>query len=297
MFLLPRDIGPPMTTPAPTVPHRYTNVHMRDLSWNFVVPFMIVHLGCFAAIWTGVHKETLIAAFVLYALRMFGITAGYHRLYSHRSYHIPSKALRCVMWFLATSSAQRHVRWWASHHRHHHRTSDSPSDLHSPRQSGFWSHMGWQYHRGAAQWNDDVLRDFDKAFPELKTIDPYAWVSPLALAALCALIWGGEGAAVVFCWSTVANWHVTFTINSINHVWGTRPFDTSDDSRNNPLLGLLSFGEGWHNNHHAFQSSCRQGHTWWQIDITWMILKVGEKMGLVTKMKVPPARAMARWGR
>lgn len=271
-------------------------VRARDLSWNFIIPFAIVHLGCFAALWTGVTWQTLTAAVVLYALRIFGITAGYHRLYSHRSYHIPSKALRMVMWFLATSSAQRHVRWWASHHRHHHRHSDTELDLHSPLQVGtFWSHMGWQYHATAAPWDEGALKDFDKAFPELATIDRFAWVSPLALLAACAALWGVEGAAVAFCWSTVACWHVTFTINSLNHVWGTRKFETTDTSRNNLLLALLSFGEGWHNNHHACQSSCRQGHTWWQIDITWMVLKVGEKLGLVTRMKEPLPRYMEAW--
>ena len=167
-------------------------VRARDLSWNFIIPFALVHLGCFAAIWTGVSWQTLTAAFVLYALRMFGITAGYHRLYSHRSYYIPSKALRCVMWFLATSSAQRHVRWWASHHRHHHRHSDTEHDLHALVVGTMWAHMGWQYHATAAAWDDQSLRDFDKAFPELRTIDRFAWVSPLALVAACWALWGAE---------------------------------------------------------------------------------------------------------
>ena len=282
---------------APIIHRAVTDpVRARDLSWNFIIPFALVHLGCFAAIWTGVSWQTLAAAFTLYALRMFGITAGYHRLYSHRTYHIPNMALRCVMWFLATSSAQRHVRWWASHHRHHHRHSDTAQDLHSPAQVGtLWAHMGWQYHSSAADWDEAGIRDLYKSFPELKVIDRFAWVSPLALLAACSFAWGAEGAAVAFCWSTVANWHVTFTINSLNHVWGTRKFETTDTSRNNLLLAILSFGEGWHNNHHAFQSSCRQGHTWWQVDLTWSILKLGERLGLVTKMKSPPARAMAAW--
>jgi len=281
----------PATHRAVTFP-----VRARDLSWNFLIPFALVHVGCLLAFWTGVSWQTLTAAAVLYALRMFGITAGYHRLYSHRSYHIPSRALRCVMWALATSSAQRHVRWWASHHRHHHRHSDTAQDLHSPAQVGtLWAHMGWQYHKSAAAWDDASIRDFDKAFPELRAIDRFAWVSPLALIALCTAVWGLEGFSVAFCWSTVACWHVTFTINSLNHVWGTRKFETTDTSRNNLLLALLSFGEGWHNNHHACQSSCRQGHTWWQLDLTWMVLKVGERLGLVTKMKTPLTRVTDAW--
>ena len=276
-------------------PHTWRTVRASDLSWGFLIPFLLVHVGCFAALWTGVSLQTLAACLVLYALRMFGITAGYHRLYSHRSYHIPSTTLRLGMWFLATSSAQRHVRWWASHHRRHHRHSDTPEDVHAPRHTGLWSHIGWQYHRDAAGWDDHDIRDFDRAFPELRTIDRYAWVSPLVLLVLCGALWGLEGVSVAFCWSTVAAWHVTFCINSLNHVWGTRPFETEDDSRNNLLLAILCFGEGWHNNHHAFQSSCRQGHTWWQLDLSWMILKLGERLGLVTDMKVPPARAMARW--
>jgi stearoyl-CoA desaturase (delta-9 desaturase) len=271
-------------------------VTASDISWNFLIPFTIVHLLCFGVIWTGVSAETLVACLVVYLLRMFGITAGYHRLYSHRSYHIPNMGLRLVMWFLATSSAQRHVRWWAAHHRHHHRHSDDEHDLHSPRHMGIWSHVGWQYHKNAADWDELNIRDFDKAFPELAHIDRFAWVSPLALAVFCSAVWGWEGLVVVFAWSTVANWHATFTINSLCHVWGSRQFETTDTSRNNLLLALITLGEGWHNNHHAFQSSCRQGHTWWQVDISWMVLKLGEKLGLVTKMKVPPRRALAAWG-
>lgn len=271
-------------------------IRASDISWNFLIPFCIVHLACVAVIWTGVSVQTVVAAAVLYAVRIFGITAGYHRLYSHRSYHIPSVALRCVMWFLATSSAQRTVHWWAGHHRNHHRHSDQPGDLHSPVQLGaLWSHVGWQYHKNAADHDEEVVRDLVKAFPELAHIDRFAWASPLAMAAGCTAIWGWEGLVVAFCWSTVICWHVTFTINSLCHVWGSRKFDTTDTSRNNFILALLCFGEGWHNNHHAFQSSCRQGHTWWQIDISWMILRLGQSLGLVTRMKKPPPRAMAAW--
>lgn len=274
------------------------SLRVQDISWNFLVPFCLIHLACLGVIWTGISPAPLVAAVVLYALRIFGITAGYHRLYSHRSYHIPSRALRCIMWFLATSSAQRGVRWWASHHRNHHRHSDQEGDLHSPTQTSLlWSHTGWQYHKSAADTDHGSIRDFDKAFPELATIDRFAWVSPLALIALCLALWGWQGFVIAFCWSTVACWHATFTINSLCHVWGTRPFETTDTSRNNFLLALLLFGEGWHNNHHAFQSSCRQGHTWWQLDISWMVLRLGAMLGLVTKMKEPPPRAMAVWGR
>ena len=271
-------------------------LHPQDISWNFLIPFCIIHVACLGVFWTGVSAEPVIAGVVLYFLRIFGITAGYHRLYSHRSYHIPSKALRCVMWYLATSSAQRNVHWWASHHRHHHRKSDQEGDLHSPLQTNLlWSHVGWQYHKGAAAHDEQIVRDLNRTFPELATIDRFAWVSPLSLIALCSALWGWQGFVIAFCWSTVICWHVTFTINSLCHVWGTRPFETTDTSRNNMFLALLCLGEGWHNNHHAFQSSCRQGHTWWQIDISWMVLRLGQSLGLVTKMKTPPPRAMAMW--
>ncbi len=274
------------------------SLRAQDISWNFLLPFCLIHLACLGVIWTGISPAPVIAAVVLYVLRIFGITAGYHRLYSHRSYHIPSTALRCIMWFLATSSAQRGVRWWASHHRNHHRHSDQEGDLHSPTQTSLlWSHTGWQYHKNAADTDHSSIRDFDKAFPELAVIDRFAWVSPLTLIAGSLALWGWQGFVIAFCWSTVACWHATFTINSLCHVWGTRPFETTDTSRNNFLLALLLFGEGWHNNHHAFQSSCRQGHTWWQVDISWMVLRLGAMLGLVTKMKVPPPRAMAVWGR
>jgi stearoyl-CoA desaturase (delta-9 desaturase) len=200
------------------------------------------------------------------------------------------------MWFLATASAQRTVRWWAAHHRHHHRKSDQDGDLHSPVQTSLlWSHVGWQYHSDAADHDEHVIRDFKRTFPELLVIDRFAWVSPLALVAICVMLWGWQGLVISFAWSTVACWHATFTINSLCHVWGAQPFETGDTSRNNFLLALLVMGEGWHNNHHAFQSSCRQGHTWWQFDLTWEILRLGQALGLVTQVKHPPKRAMAHW--
>ena len=272
-------------------------VRATDISWNFLIPFCLVHVLCLGVFWTGVSLAPVLAGIALYFLRIFGITAGYHRLYSHRSYHIPSTALRCIMWFLATSSAQRTVSWWAAHHRHHHRRSDRDGDLHSPVQTSLlWSHVGWQYHRNAADHDERVIRDFKRTFPELSVIDRFAWVSPLALVAFCSLMWGWQGLVIAFSWSTVACWHATFTINSLCHVWGSQPFETGDTSRNNLLLALLVMGEGWHNNHHAFQGSCRQGHTWWQIDLTWEILRLGQALGLVTRVKYPPKKAMAHWG-
>jgi stearoyl-CoA desaturase (delta-9 desaturase) len=267
-----------------------------EISWRLLILFTLVHLLCFGALWTGISAGAAALGIALYALRMFGVTAGYHRLYSHRSYHIPNPLLRGVMWFLATSSAQRGVRWWAAHHRHHHRFSDQPEDLHSPRHIGVYSHVGWQYHKDLDTWDERSLTDFAKAFPELSWLDRFAWASPIALMALCIAAFGWEGLFVSFAMSTVGVWHATFTINSLSHVWGTRPFETDDTSRNNALLALVSFGEGWHNNHHAFPVSCRQGHTWWQVDISWMVLRVGELLGLVTDVRRPPARAMAHWG-
>ncbi len=255
--------------------------------WFLALRFAAMHVLCFAAIWTGVPWEAVALAAALYAVRMFGVTAGYHRYFSHRTYKM-GRVMQFLMAFLAQTSMQRGVLWWAAHHRHHHKHSDEPEDVHSVRQDGFfWSHVGWVI---SPQWRDtDIssVRDLAR-YPELRLLQRFHHVPALIVAFLCFAFFGWAGLVVGFLWSTVAVWHSTFTINSLAHVYGSRRYETEDDSKNNFLLALLTFGEGWHNNHHHYQASTRQGFYWWEIDITYYILWTMSKVGLVSDLREPP---------
>ena len=186
------------------------------------------------------------------------------------------------------------VLWWAAHHRDHHRYTDQPGDLHSPRREGFWySHIGWIFN-GTKATNFDRIKDFAK-FPELVWLNTHERKVIWLLGTLTALFFGWSGLFVGFFVSTLLVWHVTFCINSLAHVFGSQPFVTGDDSRNNPILAILAMGEGWHNNHHYHQSSVRQGFRWWQFDSTYWLLRLLAAVGLVWDLKEPPAALTRGW--
>jgi stearoyl-CoA desaturase (delta-9 desaturase) len=252
------------------------------------IPFIAAHLVCLAAIWTGVHAFDLLIAAGLYALRMFGITAGYHRYFSHRSFKT-SRAFAFVLAFLAQSSAQRGILWWAGNHRRHHRFSDTENDVHSPLRHGFWhAHLGWFFTEEHKHTDLAAVPDLAK-YPELVWLDRHPYVPAVLTGFLVWLLAGWSGLVVGFFWSTVALWHATFSINSLAHVLGRRRYVTGDQSRNNLWLALLTFGEGWHNNHHHFQSAARQGFRWYEIDISYYALKALAALGLVRDLCRPPA--------
>lgn len=278
------------------------------IDWLRVVPFAAMHVACVAVVWVGVSATALWVAAGLYAARMFAITAFYHRYFSHRAFRT-SRAVQFVFAVLGAASVQRGPLWWAAHHRHHHVHADTPRDAHTPRR-GFWrSHAGWFLTRGGFRTDPSRIGDLLR-YPELRWLDRFDTAVPLALAASLygagallervapglgtdgpqLLVWG-------FFVSTVVLFHATVTINSLAHRWGRRRFDTRDDSRNNVWLALLTFGEGWHNNHHFFPGSARQGFRWWEIDPTWYGLCVLQALGLVRDLKPVPAWVLARGGR
>jgi stearoyl-CoA desaturase (delta-9 desaturase) len=218
---------------------------------------------------------------------MFGITAGYHRYFSHRAY-ATSRPFQFLLALLAQSSGQKSVLWWAAKHRHHHLFSDTADDLHSPRQGGiFHSHLGWVFDRRHAPTDLVKVADIE-AYPELRWLHRYEVLPAVVLAVACFLIAGWPGLVVGFCWSTVLVYHATFSINSLAHLRGARRYLTGDDSRNNAVLALITMGEGWHNNHHAYQSSARQGFRWWEVDATYAILRLLAGVGVVRDLKQPP---------
>lgn len=277
----------PMLSPAPA-PARDPADRMVLTEW---IPFVLAHVACLAAIWTGVHWVDVAIFVVLYALRMFAITAGYHRYFSHRSFKT-GRVFAFVLGFLAQSSAQRGVLWWAANHRHHHRHSDTPDDVHSPVQRGFWhSHVAWFFTARFAKTDIAAVPDLAK-YPELRWLDRHPYLPPIVLGTATFAVAGWSGLVVGFLWSTVALWHATFSINSLAHVFGRARYVTGDYSRNNWWLAILTFGEGWHNNHHHFQSAARQGFRWWEVDFSYYALKALAAVGIVWGLRTPPAEVV-----
>jgi stearoyl-CoA desaturase (delta-9 desaturase) len=255
------------------------------------IPFALVHLACFAALWTGVSAADLALCAALYAARMFGVTAGYHRYFSHRAFRT-SRVFAFALAFLAQSSAQRGVLWWAGTHRHHHRYSDGPGDVHSPvRRSFLYSHLGWIFSERFDKTDLDLVPDLAR-HPELRWLDRHPYLPAFLTGFAVWLLAGWSGLIVGFMWSTVACWHATFAINSLAHVHGSQRYVTGDRSRNNWWLALLTFGEGWHNNHHHYQGSVKQGFRWYEIDISYYVLRLLAALGLVWDLRVPAARAI-----
>jgi stearoyl-CoA desaturase (delta-9 desaturase) len=258
-----------------------------DIVYPSALPFALVHVGCLAAIWTGVTLQALVICVALYVLRMIAICGGYHRYFSHRSF-ATSRAFQFILALLAQTTTQKSVLWWAAVHRQHHLHSDTELDVHSPRHNGFlYSHLGWMFNRKFDKPDLSRVGDFTR-YPELIWLHRYEQAPSIALALLCLAIAGWPGLVVGFFWSTVLLYHATFSINSLAHVHGKKRHVTGDDSRNNWLLALITMGEGWHNNHHAYQSSVRQGFKWWEIDPTYYVLRALSWLGVVWDMKAPP---------
>lgn len=258
-----------------------------DIIYPDAIPFVLVHLACLSAFWTGVSWGMVGLCVALYAVRMFAVTGGYHRYFSHRSFKT-SRIVQFVFAFAAQSTTQKSVLWWAALHRHHHKYSDTEFDVHSPRQRGFWySHVGWIFDsRHEATALEDVP-DLAK-YPELLFLHRFEQLPAVVLALACLVAFGWEGLVVGFFWSTVLLYHGTFFINSLAHVHGSRRYATGDDSRNNWWLAILTMGEGWHNNHHAYQRSCRQGFRWYEYDATYYALQAMAWVGLVRDLGTPP---------
>jgi stearoyl-CoA desaturase (delta-9 desaturase) len=262
-----------------------------DIVYPSVVPFMLIHLSCAAAVWSGITWQAIAICIALYWLRMFAIGAGYHRYFSHRSYST-GRLFQFILAFLAQSSAQKSILWWAAKHRHHHLHSDTPQDVHSPVHKGFvYSHVGWIFARQHDPTDLVKVADF-ASVPELRWLHKFEVMPAVALGVLCFLVAGWSGVVVGFLWSTVLLYHATFCINSVAHVSGRKRYVTGDESRNNWLLAFFTMGEGWHNNHHAFQSSARQGFRWWEIDMTFYVLKALSSMGIIWDLKSPSEQVL-----
>ncbi|MEM9557908.1 MAG: fatty acid desaturase [Acidobacteriota bacterium] len=266
----------------------------ESINWLRSVPFFAVHV--LAVVGAILYPPTwgLIALVVaLYYIRMWGVVVGYHRYFSHRSFKT-SRAFQFFLALVGITAVQKGPLWWAAHHRHHHRHSDHEPDVHSPVvRDFFWAHVGWILSNKHHETEHHKIRDFMK-YPELRWLDRHYIIVPVTLG---ALLWAFFGTAA-FVWgglvSTVVLWHGTFMINSLAHVFGSRRFKTKDQSRNNFLLSLITLGEGWHNNHHYYPGSARQGFYWWELDIGYYSLKALELVGLVWDVRGVPERVLAK---
>lgn len=285
---------------AETVPP----VNEEKIEWLRCAPFLLLHVAVVAVIWVSWSPVAVGAAVLLLALRTFAITGFYHRYFSHRSFKT-SRWFQFLWAFIGNMSVQKGPIWWAAHHRHHHLHSDDEHDVHSPVvHSFFFSHMGWFMTDSNFNFSRDGAGELKK-FPELRFLDRFDFVAPVVLGVGMfflgmfleawpvlqtnrwqMLVWG-------FVISTLICYHFTYSINSVAHVVGKRRFKTKDESRNNWLLALITFGEGWHNNHHRYQSSVRQGFYWWEIDITYYILVVMSWFGLVWDLIPVPEKVLA----
>ena len=258
--------------------------------WRATLPFVITHVATLvlAFVWPPGWGLLALCVGTWYA-RLIGISLGLHRYFAHRTFKT-SRAFQLILAIWSMTSAQRGVLWWAGHHRNHHRFADEPGDVHSPSRAGFfWSHVGWIISRRNADTPIDAIPDLAR-FPELRWLDRHEHAPAVALGTALFLAGGMEALVWGMLASTVLLWHTTFSVNSLGHLYGTRRYPTTDTSRNNAFLALLTAGEGWHNNHHYFCSSARLGFRWWEFDPTWYAVLLLEKLGVIWDVCRPPER-------
>jgi stearoyl-CoA desaturase (delta-9 desaturase) len=280
---IPADFDAP-TTDAPAL----SEAPKHRVQWFAMLPFWGVQtVAVIGVIATGWSWKGLGLALILYFIRMFGLTAGYHRYFSHRSYKT-SRAFQFLLAVLGSTATQKGVLWWAAHHRAHHKYSDTPRDIHSVRQHGFWwAHVKWVLVRTYVETDFERIKDFAR-YPELRFLNTYHLIPPLMLAAGLTLAGGWWALLWGFFVSNTLLWHGTFCVNSLAHAFGRVRYKTTDDSRNSFLIALFTLGEGWHNNHHHYQRSERQGFYWWELDITHYVLRFFSFFGLVRDLHAPP---------
>ncbi|HXM34569.1 MAG TPA: acyl-CoA desaturase [Pyrinomonadaceae bacterium] len=282
-------------------PKHLRRVGRQKLDYSVCIQFLFLHLACLAFIWTGVSTVAVVTCLSLYLVRMFAITAGFHRFFAHRTYRT-SRVFQFLLAFLGTSSYQKGPLWWAAHHRRHHLYSDTEDDLHSPISRTLWrSQVGWFLCRDSQVTHVKLIPNLMK-FRDLRLLDRFYSVPPILLAVFAfalgsvlqryapglgtsgwqMLVWG-------FFISTVLLYHGTFTVNSLAHIFGRQRFETGDNSRNNLFVALITLGEGWHNNHHYYPATERQGIYWWEIDVSHYTLRVLSWLGVVWGLQKHPA--------
>ena len=277
-----------MTQPATQAIARASD---ERVDWLHNLPFLALHFVPLLAFITGVNRFDVALCIALYVARMFFITAGYHRYFAHRAYKM-GRVMQFLMAFGGATAAQKGPLWWAAHHRHHHKFSDTEADIHSPLKGFLWSHVGWIVCRKYQPTDLNAIKDFAK-FPELRWLNEHYLVPPILLGVACFAAGGWSALVTGFFLSTVLTYHGTFVINSLAHIMGRKRYVTTDTSRNSFVLALITLGEGWHNNHHHYQSTANQGFFWWEIDVSYYVLRTLALVGLVHDLRTPPRHILS----
>ncbi|MAS00404.1 MAG: acyl-CoA desaturase [Nitrosomonadales bacterium] len=277
------------------VENKYLNIdlHGKEIDWARVIPYIIIHLSIISIFFVDFSLTAFWIFIGMYAIRMFAITGFYHRYFSHKTFKT-SRLTQFIFAIIGASAVQRGPIWWAAHHREHHMHSDTIHDKHSPKaHSFFWSHTGWFLTKANFITHTRLVKELSR-FPELRLIDRFDIIIPILTClglfylgeylnlshpdlktnGLQLLSWG-------FVLSTILLYHSTFLVNSVAHLWGKKRYNTKDSSRNNFIVAILTFGEGWHNNHHHFPGSANQGFYWWEIDITYYLLMLLRTFGII----------------
>jgi len=270
----------------PTAPAR------MHIQFGSAFGFASIHVAAaIGVVLAPITTRLFVLALIAYLVRTVAINAAYHRYLSHHGFRT-TRAFQFILAALGTLALQKGPLWWAAHHRKHHRFSDTGLDVHSASRQGFFTaYAGWILDSANDPTDYSVIRDLTR-YPELMWLNRYHLVPPTVVGAAIWLIWGMP----VFVWvclvAVVAQWHVLFTSNVLCHVIGSQRFDTSDNSRNNALFGILLMGEGWHNNHHHYPSSARQGFFWWELDLTYFVLRMLKTVGIVWDLREVPERVL-----
>jgi len=280
------------TLQAPKQPRLVRRALVQFFLWFNLLPFVLIHAAVLTVFFVPVSWECVALFIGFFLARTWGLTGGFHRYFSHRAYKT-SRPMQFAIGCLGSAALQKGPMWWAAEHRQHHRHSDQEGDPHSPIVKNFWwSHIGWVIDRNSrfTHWNE--LKDWHK-FPELKWLDRFHYIPGLLVAGICYAVAGWPGVVWGFVLSTVCLYHTTFCVNSVCHIFGYRSFKTGDQSRNNWLVALLTLGEGWHNNHHHYPSCARQGFKWYEVDVTYYVLRCLGAVGLVWDIREPTPRALS----
>eukprot|EP00698_Gefionella_okellyi_P002737 TRINITY_DN12602_c0_g1_i1.p1 TRINITY_DN12602_c0_g1~~TRINITY_DN12602_c0_g1_i1.p1 ORF type:complete len:289 (-),score=25.50 TRINITY_DN12602_c0_g1_i1:73-939(-) len=259
-----------------------------NVDWAGSIPLLALHIGALAGLLIfPITLSGVLLCTSTYIVRMWSLTTFSHRYFSHRTFKT-SRAFQLFMGVMSTLTVQNGILWWASNHRHHHKYTDREEDLHSPKQKGFWwSHFGWVMSRRVRTTNFDMIRDLTR-FPELVWLHEH-WRIPVLLSLAAFYIFGGMWAVYWgFIMGVAVFHHGTFTVNSLAHMWGTQRYNTGDTSRNNWFVAIITMGEGWHNNHHHYEGSAAQGFFWWELDVSFYVLRVMAAVGLVWDLRLPP---------
>ena len=279
---------PTTTLEIPDTPELREFPDKQKMNWPTTLVLVLLHVGAIAALFTFTWTNLAVLLFLLWFCTGLGISMGYHRLHTHRSYQAP-RWLEYMFALCGALTFEGGPIFWVATHRIHHQKSDQPGDPHSPRDGGWWAHVGWIL-TGEAKHNNTRL--MSKYAPDLGRDPFYVWLNNwhwlpnvllagllFAIGGLPMMLWGAFLRVVI-------GLHATWLVNSATHMWGSRRFPTRDDSRNTWWVALITFGEGWHNNHHAHPTSARHGLAWYEFDPSWIQIRILQFFGIAKRIQV-----------